>query len=396
AQSTEHRAQSHNYSQKLRVLYVSHGRGLGGANLALYNLMLDMRERHGVIPSVLIPGREDFFEMCHESGIETFCTRFYDLTCSTNFRSKFKGFAKYLLNRICYPRVFSILKDANFDIVHTNSSVTDVGSLISERHSFPHVWHLREFGIDDFHLDYYVSYSWMKSRYAKADAIITISDSVYNSFVNERKLCQADKTRMIYDGLRIPEPYTKTYMNTGILNFCISGMVSPAKNQVMAIKACSKLKASTDKFMLHIVGTGKEKYKLELQKLIASCGLDEHVKFWGWRDDVNNILKTMDVGLMLSRCEGFGRVTVEYMLNYMPVIGVDTGATPEIVVDGETGYICHLNDTDKLAELMHRFITNPELIQAMGNKGRERAEQNYSLERNTDEIYALYQEILSR
>ena len=78
------------------------------------------------------------------------------------------------------------------------------------------------------------------------------------------------------------------------------------------------------------------------------------------------------------------------------LFGVNTGATPEIVIDGETGFLCGLNDTDRLAELMHKFITHPELIQVMGTKGREHAVKYFSLERNTDEIYALYQEILSR
>ena len=175
----------------------------------------------------------------------------------------------------------------------------------------------------------------------------------------------------------------------------MTGLIYPGKNQLTAIHACAKLKALTDKFMLHIIGSGGDNYMQELKREIASCGLDEHVKFWGYRSDVDDILHTMDVGLMLSNCEAFGRVTVEYMLHYMPVIGVDSGATPEIVLDGETGYICPLNDADRIAESMYSFITNPELLHSMGSKGRERAVTHFSLERNTDEIYSLYQEILS-
>ena len=66
------------------------------------------------------------------------------------------------------------------------------------------------------------------------------------------------------------------------------------------------------------------------------------------------------------------------------------------MINGETGYICRFDDSDMLAELMHRFIMNPELIREMGTKGRERAVKNFSLERNTDEVYELYQEILLR
>ena len=59
-------ADSHNYSQNLRILYITHYTSMYGANLALYNLILDVRERHGVIPSVLAPGEGDFTRMCRE------------------------------------------------------------------------------------------------------------------------------------------------------------------------------------------------------------------------------------------------------------------------------------------------------------------------------------------
>ena len=366
-----------------------------GANLALYNLMLDMRERHGVIPSVLAPGEGDFTTKCREKGFEVFSSKFYEWTVSFRLRSKIKGLAKYILNHaLCYRKILRLFSDKHFSIIHTNSSVTDIGSFLAQRFKFHHVWHVREFGLKDYDMKYFLPMSSVRREYSRSDAVIAISRSIYNSLVNERRICQADNTRIIYNGLRVPAPYQKRQPSSTI-HFCLVGLIYPSKNQLTAIRACAKLKARTDKFMLHIVGSGGGKYMQMLTNEIASCGLEEHVKLWGYRSDVDDILHDMDVGLMLSNCEAFGRVTVEYMLNYMPVIGVDSGATPEIVIDGETGCICPLNDTDKLAELMHRFITNPELLHSMGNKGREHALSHFSLERNTDAIYSLYQEILS-
>ena len=98
---------------------------------------------------------------------------------------------------------------------------------------------------------------------------------------------------------------------------------------------------------------------------------------------------------MLSKFEGFGRVTVEYMLNYMPVIGVDTGATPELVHHEDTGYICRFNDSDALAEYMYKFIAEPSLIRDMGQRARDYASSTFTVERNADEVWKVYQEILS-
>ncbi len=98
--------------------------------------------------------------------------------------------------------------------------------------------------------------------------------------------------------------------------------------------------------------------------------------------------------MILSTRESFGRITMEYMLNYMPVLGVDTGATPELVSDGETGYICRFNNHESLAALMLKLINNPSLLPDLGHSGRERAITHFPLEKHTDQIYKLYQEIL--
>lgn len=355
-----------------------------------------MRKRHGIIPSLLAPNEGEITRECRENNIEVFCKKFYNWMCSSRIRSILKTSVKQFLNQIIlYRNILNSLKDKHFDLVHTNYSLTDIGSLIAQNFEIPHIWHIREYGKDDYDLHYVMPASYVRSKYANSDAVIAISESMYDSLINWQKLLPPEKTRIIYNGLRVPESYTKHQPGEKI-NFCIVGGVQAGKNQEMAIKACAKLKALTDNFTLHIIGSGSEKYVEQMKQLVTSLRLDDCIKFWGFRSDVNQILHDMDVGLMLSKREAFGRVTVEYMLNYMPVIGVNTGATPEIVIDGETGYICPIDDSEKLAELMHKFITNPELITSMGNKGRERAVNNFSLERNTDEIYSLYQEILSR
>ena len=375
----------------LKVLYVTHYNSLGGgANLSLFGLMLDLRRRYGVIPSVLIPGEGELADRCRENGIEVFCSKFYGWLSE----NRIKGVIKQFLNRIyLFRKVLSILMKHKFDIVHTNSSVTEMGNIIAQKFHIPHIWHLREYGEYDYDLHYSLPFSYVHSRYSLADAVIAISQSIRKNFVDERRLCPPEKTRIIYNGIRIPQPYIKRRSSDRI-NFCISGVFFRGKNQLMAIKACQILKKSTDKFMLHLIGDNNNSYAEDLKRLIASSGLEGNVKFWGFRRDAVEILRDMDVGLMLSKCEAFGRVTVEYMLNYMPVIGVNTGATPEIIIDGETGIICPLDDAAKLAELMLRFITNRELIYSMGQSAREHAVKNFSLERNTDTIYSLYQEFL--
>ena len=371
---------------------------LGGATFSLLHLIMDMKRRHNVEPVLLVDSKGNFADECRKNGIEVIIAKHYGWFYRDNV--KIKGIIKYILNRFyCYGHVLRLLKNQHFDIVHTNTSGIQTGDMIAHHFGIPHVWHIREHGTADHNMHYTQSDDYVRSRYSASAVNVAISRSVYNELVNRRRLLSSTNTRIIYNGIKIPAAYDKEYTRSGTVNFCITGSVYEGKNQLMAIKACKELADRTDKFILHIIGQpkrGYEDYNASLREYVSSHGLESVVKFWGFRTDVNELLKTMDVGLMLSRCEGFGRVTVEYMLNYMPVIGTNTGGTPEIVLDGETGYLCPLNDSDKLAQLMHNFIIHPELLRTMGEKGRERAVTHFSVERNTDQIYSLYQEILGR
>ena len=370
-----------------------------GACISLYNLMKEMQEKCNVNVSVLTKGEGTLTQKCREKGIQVFILKHYPCITEKGIIKKLKGYVKLFINHIIhYRRFLRFILDNNihFDLIHTNTHASDIGYFISEHFHIHHVVHLREHGMKDNGLDYTLPDSVMREKFKNTDAEIAISHSVYNHYVNERKLCPQDRTRIIYNGIRIYDKYEKVYLSGGRVNFCIAGRIFEGKNQLMAVNACIKLKALKDKFIVHIIGYDTGRYSHELKTLIHSEDIEECVMFMGFREDIDDVLMNMDVGLMLSRCEAFRRVTVEYMMHYMPVIGVNTGATPEIVLDGETGYICGLNDTDRLAELMHKFIMNPGLIREMGTKGRERAVKNFSLERNTDEIYKLYQEILSR
>ncbi|MBQ7561145.1 MAG: glycosyltransferase family 4 protein [Synergistaceae bacterium] len=388
----------------MRVLYITHQDTPGnGAEISMINLILDMRERYKISPVVLMPSENELADKFKSQNIEVIISKFefwedaYKIRSLRELEMCFNYYPRQVRAYLRLLRIIELFntKNLEFDIIHTNASGINIGDGLAQKLSLPHIWHFRDYGIDDYNIDYKDPLSLVKEAYSRSSANIAISKSIYDSYVNERKLCSPDNTRIIYNGVKIPDSYEKKFLHDNRVNFCIIGGISTTKNQLMAVNACVKLKDSADKFILNIIGSCEGEYFNELQEIISSNGLENCVKFLGFHNDINKILRNMNVGLMLSRREAFGRVTVEYMLNYMPVIGVNTGATPEII-NNESGFICELDDSEKLAELMQKFITNPELLHQMGSKARERAVKNFSLEHNTDEIYKLYQEILTR
>ena len=85
-----------------------------------------------------------------------------------------------------------------------------------------------------------------------------------------------------------------------------------------------------------------------------------------------------DCLLMCSEHEAFGRVTAEAMSACLPVIGKNSGGTPEIIVHGETGYL--YNTFDELVESMTRLVQDPALGRQMGLAGWQRAKQMFNIE----------------
>ena len=172
-------------------------------------------------------------------------------------------------------------------------------------------------------------------------------------------------------------------------------MISPGKNQKETLKAIKMLvDKGYDNFEFNIIGSSLGSYKDELLSYINKNNLKDKVIFHGYRNDVNNILKNMDIGIMTSINEAFGRVTVEYMANYMPVIGVNTGGTAEIIKDKLNGFLYELNNIEELASKMEYFINNKDDIERIGKSAYKYVIEKYDMKTNTEKIYDVYKSIM--
>lgn len=96
---------------------------------------------------------------------------------------------------------------------------------------------------------------------------------------------------------------------------------------------------------------------------------------------------------MSSPHEAFGRVTVEYMMAGIPVIGRNGGATPEIIIDNETGLL--YNSVQELSDKLKYLIDNKEYRLKIGEKGKNQATARFSEERYINEVTELFNSILN-
>ncbi|MEP7287489.1 MAG: glycosyltransferase family 4 protein [Chloroflexota bacterium] len=140
----------------------------------------------------------------------------------------------------------------------------------------------------------------------------------------------------------------------------------------------------------HYVIVGDGPLREHLQTQVVQSSLQQHVHFLGWRESARAMLPAFDVLLMPSLWEGFGLVLLEAMAARLPVIASKVSAMPEIVVDGQTGYLVPPADSAALAERLTELFSNREFGQALGAAGRQRLERDFSVPRMVEGTLKVY------
>lgn len=378
----------------MRVLFISHTNSLDGANRSLLQLVKELRDNHDVTPIVVCPRDRQshvLTDVYAKEGIECIPVPLvkFKLVGNKSLVAKVLLAASFLLRNLY---LFYALRGVKFDLVHSNSSVIDMGAYLALWRRVPHVWHLREFGYEDFRMQSVFGKRYERWIYKKCEVAIAISKAIEQKF----KPLFGTRIRLIYNGI-LPKDESLSASHTNpVTTFCIAGRLEPNKNQMEVLKACLLLKhESKCHFRLLVVGAGgNTAYTEELKKYVADNGLQDEVMFMGYRTDVPEILSQCNVGLTASTNEAFGRITVEYMMQNLAVIASDTGANPEIIRDGDTGMLYPSGDARQLADKMLALLQNRNLLMRIAANGKQRALECFSSVKNSDSIFNLYKTLV--
>jgi glycosyltransferase involved in cell wall biosynthesis len=137
-------------------------------------------------------------------------------------------------------------------------------------------------------------------------------------------------------------------------------------------------------------------YFQEVEALARRPALRGRVLVAGWREDLPRIMGSLDILVQPSLRETFGRVLIEAMAARRPVVATGVGGMPEIVVDGETGLLVSPGDTSALAAAILSLLQDPPRRRAMGEAGRRRVEERFSLPERLRRFEAICAEVLRR
>ncbi len=143
---------------------------------------------------------------------------------------------------------------------------------------------------------------------------------------------------------------------------------------------------------LFMVGDGVDRRKAE--NLTKELGIQDKVKFLGKQDKINSLMAISDLLLLPSEKESFGLVALEAMAYEVPVVASDAGGLPEVIKEGETGFLVGIGETDKMAERALSILKDPELREKMGKNARKRALKEFSAAKVVDKYENMYKKVL--
>jgi glycosyltransferase involved in cell wall biosynthesis len=157
------------------------------------------------------------------------------------------------------------------------------------------------------------------------------------------------------------------------------------KGVVTLLDACKVLLEKHIQFECHFVGSWSDISKDQFEVMVRSRQLGSHVFAHGpkYGAEKEDYFKTSDVFVLPTfyRSECFSLVLLEAMSYGLPVVSTFEGAIPDIVVDGETGFVVQQKNSHQLAAKLELLATRPDLRRAFGTKGRTRFEDNFTVKR---------------
>ena len=168
--------------------------------------------------------------------------------------------------------------------------------------------------------------------------------------------------------------------------------VRPQKNLVDLLNAFSLAHRHNPHIRLEIIGDGQQRQAIE--DWITQHELTKVITLHGWQTEVAPIMLTWDAFALSSLWEGLPNVLLEAMAAGKPIIATLVGGTPEVVDNGVTGILVPPRDPEVLASTVLSLSEDSDLRASMGNAGRERVMDNFSLKQMVNRTENLYQELL--
>lgn len=380
----------------MRVCFISHGSARGGAERSLLELVSALTGR-GASCVCLLPDRGPLQEILAAHGADTEVVPFkWWVHAGRSFPDRVRRRLP-LRHLPGVKRLVAAIRRSGCDVVCTNTIAVGAGAVAAKIAGKPHVWCIREFGFDDHGLSYDLGSTVARRLIGRLSAAcIANSRAVADAY---RPHLGDTELAVVYNAVDVPDPAggppeETPWRHDGAIRCVLVGTMLPGKGHEDALQAMVHLRdRNVPAELLLLGGGGDAGYRRRIAETIDRDGLADRVHVVGPVDAPIPVMNTADVVLVCSRREAFGRVTVEGMKLGKPVVATDRGGTPEIVDDGETGFLYEPGDARALAARIAKLHVDPACREAVGAEARRRAGARFNRETYGAEFEAILRRV---
>lgn len=216
---------------------------------------------------------------------------------------------------------------------------------------------------------------------------VTLFVSKYERQRFIRSGLKAEISRVTYSGLPLEKfPDATNQPTTGHIG--IFGRLSPEKGVDIGIRSFAQLTDTYPYIQLIIVGNGQERHMLEM--LTEELGIKERVQFLGERQDIPQLLASIDFLLLPSRSESLSVVARESMAVGKPVISANVGGMPELIIHHKTGQLVEANNVGAFTQAIQHWLVSPDQRRLCGQKAQHTIKNQFSLVHWVDQMESIY------
>jgi colanic acid/amylovoran biosynthesis glycosyltransferase len=224
----------------------------------------------------------------------------------------------------------------------------------------------------------------------EADVVVCISQFARGQLMRITDPAHWDKFRVCHLGVE-PEQFRFALRDAGALPqlLCV-GRLTPAKGQILLIRALAALARSGACFHLTLVGAGPDRARIEAE--ISACDLAHAVTLTGalTQDEVRRRFARADIFVLPSLAEGIPVVLMEAMSCGVPCISTPVNGIPELVLHGQTGLLATPGDVASLAARLRQLIDQPALRHQLALAARDKVLQDFDLARNVAALASIF------
>lgn len=377
--------------KKIKILHIQVLPILSGVQKAMYDLLIRLDRN-----------RYDIYVLCQSEGELTIALK------KQNIRYMILNELKREINPyfdlIAFIKLFRILRNEGFDLVHTHSSKPGfIGRLAARAAGVKSVVHtVQGFAFHEQSSKFSIAIFGILEKIAGlvSDKIIIVNEKDLE-IAKQMQLVSSKKMITIYNGIDVD------LINSRIQNKSLYELIGIKKNGYLVgmVARLWKQKSPQDfirsipivvrelpsaKFL--VIGDGP--LQPELVELSRELGVQDNVSFLGWRTDVQDILMQLDVMVLTSLWEGLPLTLLEGMALSKPIVATNVKGNNELVVHEITGFLASPRDYQKIGEYTLKLLKNKPLARSMGEQAFIRVKEKFDIRNVVEQINSEYLKLL--